>query len=217
MGGIVSGMVQSTATDFGTDYAMEKYEEFMGTKFQPVKDPYYVEMSDGKRVRRRLPAYCTKQETKTWKRLQNRAWYDDRCFLGCGYLWIDWGIGWATMLSLIPVIGPVLMYLVHSSTIEYARKRYELPESLVLKMHGNIMFDLLISLPPVIGTLFAWMSQCSTRNAAMVYNYVCKASWAREQAQREQGIHPQGPSEHTAPLPGQGAGPAAATTKTGLN
>lgn len=175
MGGVVTSMAESSAQDYG----MEKYDDFMGSKFQPVKDPFYSELSNGKRVRRKLPAYCTKQETKTWKRLQNRAWYDDRCFLGCGCIWIDWGIGWATVLSLLPVIGPILMYWVHSSTVEYARKRYNLPNDLLVKMHANIVFDLLITLPPIIGTFLTWMNACSTRNVAMVYNYVCKDSWQR--------------------------------------
>lgn len=41
-------------------------------------------------------------------------------------------------------------------------------------MQANIMFDLLITFPPVIGSFFGWLHSCSTRNAGMVYVYLEK-------------------------------------------
>lgn len=203
----MSDMITSNAEDF----VMERYDGFMDENFQPVKDPFYMELSDGKRVRRKMPAYCTKKETKTWKRLQNRAWFDDRSFLGCGLWWVDCGVGWATVLLLIPVIGPIFMYRLHSKTVELARRQYGLPTDLMVKLHGNIMFDLLISLPPVIGTFLGWMNGCSTRNVAIIYNYVCKVSWERHLRENpmQQPAVPVAVGTHI-PAPAPAAAPAAA-------
>lgn len=180
--------VEGVAQDYAEETATDKYNDFMGQKFQPTKDPYYMELSNGKRVRRKLPAYCTKKETKAWKKLQNKSWSHDRCFCGC--VWVEWGIGWAPIFSIIPVIGPILMYLIHSKLISYAQKNFDIPGDLLVKMHGNIVFDLLISLPPIIGTFFTWMNCCSTRNCAMLYNHICKASWKRYEQEKLVGLHP---------------------------
>lgn len=66
------------------------------------------------------------------------------------------------------------MYMVHSKLISMADKELALPADLLAKMHGNIVLDLLISLPPLLGTLLAWLNACSTRNCAMVYNFMAK-------------------------------------------
>lgn len=184
----MNGFIGGLAQDYAADYSMEKYDEYMGAKFQPVKDPYYMELSNGKQIRRKLPAFCTKKESKAWKKLQNQAWRHDKCFMGC--VWLDWGIGWGPILSVIPVVGPLLMYWVHSKLIRFASKKFELSDELKMKMHANIVFDLLITLPPVIGTFLTWMNACSTRNCAMVYNYVCKQSLYRYEQEKQMGLHP---------------------------
>ncbi|CAI4046822.1 uncharacterized protein SKDI_12G3570 [Saccharomyces kudriavzevii IFO 1802] len=177
----MSGFIQSTLLGLGEGYLQDHYEEFAGEHFQPTSDPFYETNKDGKRHRRRLPYYCTKDETKAWKKVQNKAWLHDKSVCGC-CCWTN-SIGWAPLLALLPVIGPLLMYWVHDKLIELADDRYKLPTEIKVKMHGNIVIDLLISLVPILGSVFAWLHACSTRNAAIVYNFVGKRALERKQAE----------------------------------
>jgi hypothetical protein len=172
----------------GYDMAMDWINEKAGEKYQ-TKDPFYVEIH-GKKKRRKAPETCTPQEQKSWKRIKKRAWFHDRNFFGCYPL--DLGLGMAPILAALPVIGPLLMFALHARLINIANEEFHLPVELFTKMHANIMFDLLISLPPILGSLFAWMNGCSTRNAALVHTYLVKKEMRRQQEQqRQQDIHAQ--------------------------
>ncbi|SCU82338.1 LADA_0C04566g1_1 [Lachancea dasiensis] len=168
----MTSLIKGIVENYGQDYAIDKWNNYAEARFQPTKDPFYESMPNGKKKRRKLPDYCSVKEKKLWKKLQNRAWKDDRCLCGC--LWVNWGLGLAPVLSIIPTIGPIIMYWVHTKLITMADKELLLPPDLVAKMHGNIILDLLISLPPLLGTLLAWMNACSTRNCALIYNHVAK-------------------------------------------
>lgn len=184
------------------DYATDKWNGYAEVKFQPTRDPFYEKTANGKTRRRKLPDYCSQREKKLWKKLQNRAWKDDRCLCGC--LWVNWGLGLAPVLSIIPTIGPIIMYMVHSKLISMADKELSLPADMIAKLHGNIMLDLLISLPPLLGTLLAWLNACSTRNCALIYNYMAKNATKKHNAmvQQEQlytspaGVPPPGPAAY---------------------
>ncbi|SCU87294.1 LAMI_0D05490g1_1 [Lachancea mirantina] len=179
----MSSLVQGLVKSFAEDWAENKWDDYAGEKLQPTKDPFYCKMPNGKRKRRKLPEYCTQKEKKLWKKLQNRAWKHDRCMCGC--IWVNWGLGLAPVLSILPTIGPIIMYWIHSKLISMADKELNLPPELLVKLHGNIVIDLLISLPPIIGTLFAWMNACSTRNCAMIYNYMVKRASKQSAAQTQ--------------------------------
>ncbi|CCH61186.1 hypothetical protein TBLA_0E01260 [Henningerozyma blattae CBS 6284] len=169
----MSGFLKDQIVSAGQGFLQDSAVEFAGEHFQPTRDPYYVKIDDeGNRKRLKLPDYCTKQESKAYKRLQSKAWMHDRSVCGC-CCWTD-TIGWGPMLSILPVIGPALMYWVHNKLIKQATKDFELSGELVAKMHGNIAIDLAISLVPLLGVLFSWLHACSTRNCAMVYNFIVK-------------------------------------------
>lgn len=168
----MSALVANVVQGLGEGFLQDKATGFAEEHFQPTKDPFYEKLPNGKQIRRRLPDYCTKQESKAWKNLQNKAWMHDRNICGC-CCWTS-GIGWAPMLAFLPVIGPALMYWVHGQLINYANKQYHLPQDLLMKLHANIGIDLAISLVPALGILFAWLHACSTRNSAMIYNFVCE-------------------------------------------
>lgn len=183
----MSGFVTGLLTSWGEGYLQDKATEFAEENFQPTKDPFYEKLPNGKQVRRRLPDCCSKQESKAWKSLQNKAWSHDRSVCGC-CCWTQC-VGWAPIMAIIPVIGPALMYWVHGKLINYADKHFHLPPDLLVKMHGNIGIDLAISLIPILGILFSWLHASSTRNCAMVYNFVSKRAYemeAREKRMREQ-------------------------------
>lgn len=152
----------------GYDYAVDWINDKAGEKYQ-TKDPFYVDVK-GKRKRRKAPESCSKQEKKAWKRIQKRAWFDDKNFFGC--FPINLGIGMAPLLALLPVVGPLFMFAIHGRLVTIADQHFHLPAKLVAKMHANILFDLVISLPPILGSLFAWLNGCSTRNAALVHTFI---------------------------------------------
>ncbi len=55
-----------------------------------------------------------------------------------------------------------------------AENELQIPKSLAVKIASNILFDFLITLPPVIGSILSYLNACSTRNAAMIWNYLAK-------------------------------------------
>ncbi|CCF56102.1 hypothetical protein KAFR_0A06670 [Kazachstania africana CBS 2517] len=168
----MAGLATSAALSLGQGYVQDLSKDYSAKHFQPTKDPYYTERPGGGTKRRRLPEGCSKQESKAWKSVQNKAYLHDKSLCGC-CCWCD-NIGWAPLLALIPGIGPLLMFWVHSELIKLANKKFQLPEDLMAKMYGNIAVDLALSLVPLLGSLFSWLHACSTRNAAMIYNYVSK-------------------------------------------
>lgn len=164
--------IESALVSLGQDELLNRGQEFAGEHFQPTKDPFYETEPNGKKHRRKMPDYVTKEESKHWKSIQNKAWLHDKGLCGC-CCWAE-NIGWAPFLAIFPIIGPALMYSVHSKLIKLADKKYNLPPEMKVKMYSNIAIDLCISLVPILGSVFAWLNACSTRNAAMIYNFVCE-------------------------------------------
>lgn len=159
----------------GYDVAQLLWEEFAGKKFQ-TKDPYEDENGN----RRRLPSICTREEQKVFRSIQKRAWLHDKCFLGSCGVGLDCGLGLAPLLVLfIPVFGPLLMYVIHLRLVKIASDRFQIPAKLDAKLNANIGFDLLITFPPIIGVFFGWLNQCSTRNAALIHDYMIFAAEKR--------------------------------------
>lgn len=156
----------------GYGVAMDYFNEYAEEHWNAKADPY--EDKDGNKVR--LPKeLATKREQKAWKKIQSQAWVDDKCFLGSCGVGMDCGLGLAPLVILLfPVLGPIIMYAVHARLISIAQQNFNLPNKLISQMQANIMFDLLITFPPVIGSFFGWLHSCSTRNAGMVYVYLEK-------------------------------------------
>ena len=205
----MSGYIRSKLESWAEDLAEQQLEQtiesqadnYLHEHFQPTKNPYFeVKKTNGKSsgskeyVRRELPrSFMSKAERRAWRRVQNRAWSHDRnlfascccsCF-GADFCWFEL-VGWGPLVVLVPLLGPGLMYWVHSRLIKFATREFDLPVDLQMEMYGNIMFNLLVSLVPVMGSIFSWLYGCSTRNAAMVYNYVCERhSKSRLAMQRE--------------------------------
>lgn len=152
----------------GYDILMGYWEDYAGEHFN-TKDPFEDENGN----KRRLPAeYTTKKEQKLWKKVQLSAWTHDKCFLGSCGVGMDCGLGLAPLVVLFfPVLGPLVMYGVHSRLIHIITNEMKLPAKVVAKMEANILFDLIITFPPLIGSFFGYLHACSTRNASLAYTY----------------------------------------------
>lgn len=179
----MSGLIKSVVEGIGQDLLTEKATEYAESHFQPTKNPFYEEIrlpnGETKEIRLKLPKdYFTKEDSKAWKSIQNKAWMHDKSLCGC-CCWTD-TIGWAPLLALIPLIGPMISYSIHNKLITLADKKFDLPMDLKTKMHGNIVLDLCISLVPILGTLFSWLHTCSTRNAAMIYNFIVQRAMEQQ-------------------------------------
>jgi hypothetical protein len=171
----VESFAAGVAKDLAIDTAIDKWNEFAEEKVK-TKDPY--KGPEGKKLKLRDSA--TKEEQKMWKWVQKRAWVDDKCFMGCYP--VDCGIGLGPLVVALPAIGPLLMYAVHARMTTRAGVFFHLDNKTVAKLQANILFDLFLTFPPVIGSLFAWMSGCSTRNAAIIHTEVTKMLLERERA-----------------------------------
>lgn len=210
----MSQFIKSAFSSMAKSYFEDKAEGYAAEHFQPTKDPYYEKLDNGKQRRRRLPEYCTKQESTTWKSIQNKAWLHDKSIFGC-CCWTEL-IGCGPLVSIIPVFGPILMYVVHNSLIELADREYDLSTELQIKLHANIIFDFCISLVPILGAIFTWMNGPSTRNASMIYNFVGQRALERMQQEEKKAGHPLvvAGKEHLDQAQGTAAGTAAALGTT---
>lgn len=122
---------------------------------------------------RTLGPSSTFEERQAWKRIRNQAWVHDKCFLGLCGVGLDCGFGLVPLaVLLLPVAGPIAMYVVHCRLLTIAHEKIAIPRKLEAKIQGNILLDLLLSLPPVIGAFLSWFHGCLTRNAGMIYVYM---------------------------------------------
>ncbi|KAL6931686.1 hypothetical protein ACO0R3_003151 [Hanseniaspora guilliermondii] len=177
MSNFIKSLVESKAEGSAENYAIEKFNAFANKKYQ-CKDPFR-DPETNKRLTLPDELQPSKTDRKFWKQCQNKAWRDDQCFLSiCGF-YMSAGclsIGSCPLVVLIPILGPLYMYHIHSKLIKKCQKEQPglLSEEKIAKMYANIAFDLMIALPPILGTFFTWMNGCSTRNCSMIYNAMCK-------------------------------------------
>ena len=182
----VESFVEGIAKDMALDKATERVNEY-AEKHVKTKDPYQEEVGGGKTRKLKLRDSATKEEQKMWKWVQRRAWVDDKCFMGCYP--VDCGVGLGPLVVALPCIGPLLMYAVHARLTTRAGMFFNLDAKTVAKLNANILFDLFLTFPPVIGSFFSWMNGCSSRNAAIIHSEVTKMLLRREQEQRH-GLQP---------------------------
>ncbi|ODV86150.1 hypothetical protein CANARDRAFT_196941 [[Candida] arabinofermentans NRRL YB-2248] len=169
------------------DTILEKWNEYAGDRFK-TKDPYtYIDPATNKKHKLKLPDNATKVEKKIWKQLQRKAWINDKCFMGCYP--IDCGIGLSPILLLLPVIGPIMMWGIQTRLITIASQNYNIDSKTYMKLQSNIMIELIISIPPLIGSFLSWLNGCSTRNIAIIHTKVVKLML--ERAERDKlGVRP---------------------------
>ncbi|RLV87230.1 putative membrane protein [Meyerozyma sp. JA9] len=162
----------------GYDIFMDKYNEYAEEHFN-MKNPF--EDEDGNRLR--LPKdFCTKKEHQLWRRVQKAAWQHDKCFLGSCGVGMDCGLGLVPLVVFFfPGLGPLIMYGIHSRLIHIVTNEMPVPNKLVAKLESQILFDLLISLPPLIGGFLSWLNGCSTRNASLYYNFFTELAKQRKE------------------------------------
>ena len=180
----VESFVEGIAKDMALDKATDRVNEY-AEKHVKTKDPYREDVGGGKTRKLKLRDSATKEEQKMWKWVQRRAWVDDKCFMGCYP--VDCGVGLGPLVVALPCIGPLLMYAVHARLTTRAGMFFNLDAKTVAKLNANILFDLFLTFPPVIGSFFSWMNGCSSRNAAIIHSEVTKMLLRREQAQRQAG------------------------------
>jgi len=180
----MSGFVQQQLQSFGQDYLMDKYNDYAGDHFNTI-DPFQDEDGNKRRLTKDI---TTKEEQKLWKNIQLKAWVHDKCFMGSCGVGMDCGLGAAPLVVLLlPGLGPLLMYAVHLRLVQIAEEQIQLPSKLQAKLHSNIIFSLIITFPPVIGSFFGWLHGCSTRNASLIYQYI--EFQAKERAQNKSATY----------------------------
>lgn len=194
MSGIVGNFVKGQIEGKMQDYGLEKWNDIAGKKLFKLKDPFR-DLQTNKRLGLPRELNPSKQDEKLWRSCQNKAWRDDKCFCSYFGFYMDccFGIGMCPLVVLIPTIGPFLMYFVHNKLIRMVQKKRPglIDNTTLAKMHANITFDLLISLPPIIGIFFTWLNGCSTRNCVLIYDCMIRDLQAKlpqnvQQVQQQQ-------------------------------
>ncbi|KAL6940766.1 hypothetical protein ACO0QE_004682 [Hanseniaspora vineae] len=195
IGNFVKGQIEGQLQDYG----LEKWNDIAGKKLFKLKDPFR-DVETNKRLKLPHELNPSKQDDKLWRSCQNKAWRDDKCFCSYFGFYMDccFGIGMCPLVVLIPTIGPFLMYFVHNKLIRMVQKKRPglIDNTTLAKMHANITFDLLISLPPIIGIFFTWLNGCSTRNCVLIYDCMIRDLQAKmpqnvQQVQQVQQQQPQ--------------------------
>lgn len=152
----------------GWGLLMDAFNDYAEEHFNNT-NPY----QDKQGKRRRLGINSSPEERSAWKLIQRKAWIHDKCFIGLCGIGLDFGLGLVPLaVFILPIAGPIVMYIIHCRILTIAHDHLHIPKTMEAKMQANIMFDLLISLPPVIGALFSWLHGCLTRNAGMIYVYL---------------------------------------------
>ncbi|OBA22741.1 hypothetical protein METBIDRAFT_91615 [Metschnikowia bicuspidata var. bicuspidata NRRL YB-4993] len=164
----------------GYDIAIDTYTEWAGDRFNSTNP--FEDDERNKRVLNRQKN--TEKERRVWRQIQKTAWVHDKCFLGSCGLGLDCGVGLVPVaVFFLPGLGAILTYVIHARLISLAQNQLYLPGKLVAKLQTNILIDFLISLPPVVGALLAWVNGCLTRNAGMLYVYLDSLGEKRLQGQ----------------------------------
>lgn len=70
------------------------------------------------------------------------------------------------------MIGPLAMYVVHGRLLSIGEE-LRIPQKMHVKISAQIFFDFIITLIPLLGIFFSYLNQCSTRNASMIYTFLC--------------------------------------------
>ena len=162
----------------GYGIVMDKFNDYAEDHWNNT-DPY-TDKTTGKKLKL-PPDITTKQEQKAWAKIQSMAWTHDKCLCGSCGVGMDCGLGLVPFaVFFFPVLGPLVMYLIHMRLVSLANELFHLPNKLMAQMQANIGFDLLITFPPIIGSFFGWIHQCSTRNAGMIYCCVVKMAKERQ-------------------------------------
>lgn len=151
----------------GYGLIMDTFNDYAEQHFNKL-DPF--EDEDGNK--RKLSPKASKEDQKLWKEIRRKTWTHDRCFIGSCGIGLDCGLGLVPLVVLIPVLGPLLMYVVHLRLMSIVEKKYPLPSKLTVKLNSNIVLDLILTFPPLIGSFFGWLHGCSTRNAGLIYQYL---------------------------------------------
>ncbi|GME75685.1 unnamed protein product [Ambrosiozyma monospora] len=75
------------------------------------------------------------------------------------------------------------MYLIHKRLIRILKKSFDVDPDTLHKLKANASFDLLITLPPILGVILGMVNGCSTRNACIAHTMITRK--LLERAQRE--------------------------------
>lgn len=151
------------------------------------EDPFiqeYIDERGRKRTRKNnsVPDGLTAQDEIIFKRFRTSAYHMDR---RCQYLcfFLPFRCGSHTLLSIIPIIGPILCYL-HSIQWIRTLTPLHMPATLLAKMHANVMIDLLFTIVPIAGIFFKWFNKCNTRNTVLLEKWlVLRATNRTEESQ----------------------------------
>lgn len=102
------------------------------------------------------------------ERLQQIAYWLEGCIPIPG---TRWKIGLEPIIGLVPVAGDVIGFAL-STLIIFEGIKLGAPSSLITRMVGITVFDVLIGLVPVLGDLFDFAYKANRRNAQLLTKHL---------------------------------------------
>ncbi|MBS1982612.1 MAG: DUF4112 domain-containing protein [Bdellovibrionales bacterium] len=101
-------------------------------------------------------------------RVERLAWVLDDCYIVPG---LRYRFGWDAILALIPGVGPLVSTIL-SCLIFREAALVGAPPSVVLRMLFNIGFEYVVSLLPLVGTVFDILWKSNRMNAHVLMKYM---------------------------------------------
>ena len=123
-------------------------------------------MNDDARIA--LPPEHHHRVRATRARLQRIAYWLEGCIPIPG---TRWKIGLEPIIGLVPIAGDVVGFLL-STIIVLEGIKLGAPASLITRMVGITIFDVLIGLVPVLGDLFDFAYKANRRNAQLLTQHL---------------------------------------------
>jgi hypothetical protein len=129
------------------------------------------------------PAEHHQRIRATRERLQQIAYWLENCIPIPG---TRWKIGLEPIIGLVPVAGDAIGFAL-STLIIFEGIKLGAPSSLITRMVGITVFDVLVGLVPVLGDLFDFAYKANRRNAQLLTKHLdeieglppARRSWPR--------------------------------------
>ncbi|KAG5365503.1 putative membrane protein [Yarrowia sp. C11] len=169
------------AKHYGKKYVSSHVNGAIKTNLEPAHPYHYYEeipLPPGanekvkpkkKKIKRVLPQGLVKKDEKILKSFLSTAYQLDWIFDMCGF-----GVGWGTLIGLIPVVGDLFIFYLGYRLIKKAKTQLSegLPAGLEAQMVLNLAVGCGLGFIPLVGDVINAVFKCSTRNANLLETHL---------------------------------------------
>lgn len=168
------------AKHYGKKYVTSHLNGAIKTNLEPAHPYHYYEeipppaganakvKPKRKKIKRTLPQGLAKKDEKVLKKFLSWSYQLDWIFDACGF-----GVGWATLIGLVPVVGDLVVFYFGYRLVKAAKGiSGGLPPALEAQMMLNLAIGCGIGFIPLIGDVANAVFKCTTRNANLLETHM---------------------------------------------